>query len=60
MIYKETLGRKVFIIFNYVFLLVTAIACLVPFINLLATSFSGSTAVAAGDVKFLPVDFTLK
>jgi len=29
-----------------------------PFINILAVSLSGSTAVAAGKVNFLPVDFT--
>lgn len=58
--YNVTLGRKTFSIVNYVFLIISAIICLLPFINLLATSFSSSNAVAAGDVKFLPVDFTLK
>lgn len=58
--YKESFGRKLFIIFNYVFLTLAAIICLLPFINLLATSFSNSTAVAAGDVKFLPIGFSLK
>lgn len=58
--YYDTLGRRIFIIFNYIFLSLTALLCLLPFINLLATSLSSSTAVAAGDVKFLPVDFSLK
>lgn len=33
--------------------------CVLPFINLLAVSFSGSAAVSAGKVGFVPVDFTL-
>ena len=32
--------------------------CLLPFIHLLAVSFSGSAAVNAGKVGLLPVDFT--
>jgi putative aldouronate transport system permease protein len=38
---------------------VVSISCILPFINLLAVSFSGSTAVAAGKVGLVPVDFTL-
>ena len=38
---------------------VICITCVLPFIHLLAVSFSGSAAVAAGKVAFLPVDFTL-
>jgi len=53
--YNDSVSRKIFIIFNYIFLTLTALLCMAPFINLLATSFSGSTAVAAGDVNFLPV-----
>lgn len=34
------------------------VVCVLPFIHLLAVSFSGSSAVAAGKVGFLPVDFT--
>lgn len=43
----------------YLFLILSAIICLLPFIYLLAVSLSGSTAVAAGKVTFFPVDFTL-
>lgn len=35
-----------------------SLTCILPFINLLAVSFSGSAAVAGGRVSFLPVDFT--
>lgn len=38
---------------------ILCLTCVLPFINLLAVSFSGSTAVSAGKVGFLPVDFTL-
>ena len=37
-----------------------SLLCILPFINILAISFSNSTAVASGDVKFLPVGFSLK
>ena len=55
--YHELLGRKLFLVTNYAVLTVTAILCFLPFINLLAVSFSGGTAVAAGEVTFLPVEF---
>lgn len=58
--YDNTFGRKLFIAGNYSFLTLTALLCLLPFINLLATSLSSGTAVAAGEVKFLPVEFSLK
>jgi putative aldouronate transport system permease protein len=53
-------GRLVFSIFNHLFLSLSALLCLLPFINMLAVSLSGSTAVAAGDVTFWPLNFTLK
>ncbi len=56
--YKNT-GRKVFLIFNYVFLTIAGLICLLPFINLLAVSLSSSFAVAAGSVSFIPKEFTL-
>ena len=45
--------RQIFI------LAVVSLLCVLPFINLLAISFSDSAAVAAGAVGFTPVDFTL-
>lgn len=57
---NDTFGRRLFVVGNYSFLTIAAVLCLLPFINLLATSLSGSTAVAAGEVKFWPVDFTWK
>lgn len=37
---------------------IICISCVLPFIHLLAVSFSSSSAVAAGKVGFLPVEFT--
>jgi putative aldouronate transport system permease protein len=53
-------SETVFSIFNYSFLILVAAACLLPMINVLAISFSSSTAESAGLVKLWPVDFTLK
>jgi putative aldouronate transport system permease protein len=57
--YKST-SRNIFNTFNYAFLIFTSLLCILPFINLLAVSFSGSAAVSAGEVRFWPVDFTTK
>jgi putative aldouronate transport system permease protein len=50
-------ARTVFNIFNFIILISTGLLCLIPFINLLAISFSDSGAVAAGRVVFWPVGF---
>ena len=55
---KTSVGRKSFLIFNYLYLAAVCLTCVLPFVNLLAVSFSGNTAVAAGKVTFWPVDFT--
>lgn len=55
----QTFSRKCFLVFNYIFLTLTGLICLLPFINLLAISFSSSSAVASGQVTFWPVDFTV-
>jgi len=54
----ESPSRRIFTIFNYFILVMTGLLCLVPFINLLAISFSESGAVAAGRITFWPVNFT--
>ncbi|GGI66580.1 carbohydrate ABC transporter permease [Enterococcus alcedinis] len=55
----QTKGRKVFNVFNLLFLLIVAMTCVLPFVHLLAVSFSKGTAVAAGQVAFIPVGFNL-
>ncbi|OPH46629.1 ABC transporter permease [Paenibacillus ferrarius] len=52
--------RKVFVISNYTVLLGLSILCILPLIHLLSLSLSSNNAVAAGEVRFWPVDFTWK
>lgn len=52
-------ARKVFFVFNYLILSILVCLCILPFIHLLAMSFSGSAAVAAGRVGLWPIDPTL-
>lgn len=56
---KTSLGRKLFLAFDYLFLAAAAMLCLLPLINVLAVSLSSSNAAAAGYVKLWPVQFTL-
>jgi len=58
MVQDKSFGRKLFHAFNYTFLILTSLLCILPFVNLLAVSFSGSAAVSAGEVAFWPIDFT--
>lgn len=52
-------SRTAFLIFNYCFLLLVGFTCVLPFLHLLALSFSSSGMVAAGRVRFVPKEFTL-
>jgi putative aldouronate transport system permease protein len=60
MTHHKSWSGKLFTYFNYTFLILVAAACLLPMINVLAISFSSSTAESAGLVKLWPVDFNLK
>ena len=51
--------RSAFQILVNVTLLVAALVCVLPILNILALSLSSSSAVAAGKVSLLPVDFTV-
>lgn len=55
---KTSAGYKVFQVFNYVFLILLAIVCLVPLLNILAISLSAKEYVTAGTIIFLPKGFT--
>jgi len=57
--YSYSVGRKVFVVCNYTFLIALSASCLFPLIHVLAISFSSSTAASSGMVKLWPVDFTL-
>lgn len=60
MVLDNSLGRRLFHAFNYTVLILTSLICVLPFVNLLAVSFSGSAAVSAGSVVFWPIDFNTK
>lgn len=55
----KSIGRTLFMVFNFTILIFVSLICILPFVNMLAISFSGSAAVSAGEVKFWPVNFTL-
>ena len=57
--YKVSLGRRIFIVFNYTFCILLALLCVLPLIHILAISLSDEVAVNAGTVTLWPVDFTL-
>jgi len=56
--YNKSPARTAFVVFNTAFLTVTGLVCILPFIHLLALSFSENSVVAAGNVTFWPVNFT--
>ena len=56
--YRST-SQRVFNIFNHILLIVVCLSCILPFIHLLAVSFSSNVAVQTGRVTFWPVDFNI-
>lgn len=56
---RVSLSRKIFVVCNTVFLVLIALLCFLPLLNLLALSFSGKAAANSGVVTFWPVDFTV-
>lgn len=58
MIYQKTFGYRLFSIFNYSFLFLLAVTCILPMMHIFAISLSSASAVTAGDVLLWPVDFT--
>lgn len=59
MIYK-TKGYRIFTFFNYLFLIIMALLCILPLVHILAVSLSGSAAATANLVKLWPIDFTIE
>ncbi|WP_391573799.1 carbohydrate ABC transporter permease [Cohnella sp.] len=55
---RATGWRISFNLFNYTFLCLLAVLCLLPLVHVLAVSFSANHAASAGIVKLWPVDFT--
>ena len=58
--YKESLGTRIYVFFAYLAVTLFSIACIYPILHILALSFSSRTAVNAGLVNIIPVDFTLE
>ncbi len=55
MFYGRSLSRKIFEVFNYIFLTLLCIACMYPILNTLAISLSSKDAINAGQVSIWPV-----
>jgi putative aldouronate transport system permease protein len=53
-------GEKLFLVFNYLFLLSLMLICVLPFWYVICLSFSSNGAVIAGRVGLWPVEFTLE
>ncbi len=56
---KESTGRKIFRVVNALVLVLLALICLLPFINVIAISFSDGYYVDANRVTFWPMGFNL-
>lgn len=59
MVEYNSLGRKIFLWFNVIFLTGTAVICILPILNVLAISFSSSQYASANAVSLWPKGFTL-
>lgn len=59
MIYKPSISRKLFVVFNTLLLTAITLLGIIPFIHLLSISLSSNTAAMAGEVKLWPVGFSL-
>ena len=56
--YFKTRGQRVFNVFNYIFIILVCLTCILPLINTLAISFSKPAFVSTGKVYFIPKGFT--
>ena len=55
---KVSTSRKIFVVCNTIFLILLALACVLPLLNQFAISLSGKAAANSGQVTFWPIDFT--
>lgn len=56
---KESVGYKVFLVFNTILMALIAAATLYPFLYLVSQSFSSEEAIIAGHVSIIPKGFNL-
>jgi len=59
-IYKDSFGRRLFVVINYIILSMVSLSCLLPFLNQFAISLSSKAAVGSGRVIFWPVELSAK
>ena len=57
---EKTRRISVFTVLNYAFFTLVALLCLLPYLHIIAKSFSSNMAVVSGKVAFWPVDFGLE
>ena len=56
---KDSISYRVFSVVNGCFLTLLALLCVIPFVHILAVSFSDAASTAANSVGLLPVGFHL-
>ena len=56
---EKRAGARIARVLNNLLLALVSLICLLPFVHMIAKSFSGAAAVSAGRVTFYPINFTL-
>ena len=56
---RRSPAQRAFTVFNYAFLTILSISMFLPFLHILAGSFSSGSAIMQGRVSLFPADFTL-
>ncbi|CAH1207553.1 carbohydrate ABC transporter permease [Paenibacillus sp. 2RAB27] len=59
MSYDKTLGNRIFDAINYTVLLIVALVCVLPFVYVLAISFTSPSEVAKGGILLFPKEWSL-
>jgi multiple sugar transport system permease protein/putative aldouronate transport system permease protein len=55
---RKSFGQRTFTVFNYALLTLVSLTMLIPFLHILAGSFSSGSAIMQGKVTIFPSDFT--
>ena len=58
--YNQSRAGVIFDVFNYIFLILLAVVCVLPMVHLFAISLSSKTAITAGAVGIFTVDASLE
>lgn len=57
---NERAANKAFDTWIVICLTLSVLACLIPFVHILAVSFSGTVPIASGKVTLFPMDFNIE